>query len=215
MIELLVVIAIVSILAAILFPVFQTVRENARRAVCLSNVRQIGLAYTMYQQDNDESFPLTTDDASSWTDQCQPYIQTRAIYRCPDDQSTNWDAPLAFQRRRSSYFLNLYISGTGGFGNLALIDKPAQVIYLAESLKNATNDHFHPADWGDTSEDGDTPGSGWNPATETPIDLDTTRHQGGATYGYVDGHAKWARFSSLWFQDIPHHIYAGSFDPRQ
>ena len=58
LIELLVVIAIITILAAILFPVFSRARENARRASCLSNAKQMGLAMLQYAQDNDEKFPI-------------------------------------------------------------------------------------------------------------------------------------------------------------
>ena len=57
LIELLVVIAIISILAAILFPVFAQAREKARAISCASNMRQIGIAVIMYLQDNDERFP--------------------------------------------------------------------------------------------------------------------------------------------------------------
>jgi prepilin-type N-terminal cleavage/methylation domain-containing protein/prepilin-type processing-associated H-X9-DG protein len=58
LIELLVVIAIIAILAAILFPVFARARENARRASCMSNLKQIGLGTMMYVQDYDERYPL-------------------------------------------------------------------------------------------------------------------------------------------------------------
>ncbi len=51
LIELLVVIAIIAILAAILFPVFAQAREAARKTSCLSNTKQLGLAYMMYLQD--------------------------------------------------------------------------------------------------------------------------------------------------------------------
>jgi len=54
LIELLVVVSIIAILAAILFPVFQGVRENARRTVCASNLKQLGLAWILYAQDYDE-----------------------------------------------------------------------------------------------------------------------------------------------------------------
>jgi prepilin-type N-terminal cleavage/methylation domain-containing protein/prepilin-type processing-associated H-X9-DG protein len=57
LIELLVVIAIISILAAILFPVFAQAREKARAISCLSNQKQIGLALLQYLQDNDDQYP--------------------------------------------------------------------------------------------------------------------------------------------------------------
>ena len=57
LIELLVVIAIIAILAAILFPVFARARENARRASCMSNLKQIGLGLMQYTQDYDEKYP--------------------------------------------------------------------------------------------------------------------------------------------------------------
>ncbi|NIR00098.1 MAG: DUF1559 domain-containing protein, partial [Gemmatimonadales bacterium] len=56
LIELLVVIAIIGILAAMVFPVFARARESARRAVCLSNVKNIALAINMYLGDFD-AFP--------------------------------------------------------------------------------------------------------------------------------------------------------------
>ena len=56
LIELLVVIAIIGILAAMVFPVFARARESARKAVCLSNVKNIALAIQMYLADNNDTF---------------------------------------------------------------------------------------------------------------------------------------------------------------
>jgi len=70
LIELLVVIAIIAILAAILFPVFSQAREKARGISCLSNDKQMGLAFVMYVQDYDEMFPLSCGniaDGGLWT----------------------------------------------------------------------------------------------------------------------------------------------------
>ncbi|MBC8141474.1 MAG: DUF1559 domain-containing protein [Armatimonadetes bacterium] len=85
LIELLVVIAIIAILAAILFPVFAKARSKARQAACISNMKQIGLAFMQYVQDYDETLPSfrtvpTGGDWWSsrmltWKDNVQPYIK--------------------------------------------------------------------------------------------------------------------------------------------
>src|SRR5262245_57150515 len=72
LIELLVVIAIIAILAAILFPVFARAREQARKATCLSNLRQMGTAVTMYVQDYDETYPIANQEADRIPNQ-QPH----------------------------------------------------------------------------------------------------------------------------------------------
>jgi prepilin-type N-terminal cleavage/methylation domain-containing protein/prepilin-type processing-associated H-X9-DG protein len=63
LIELLVVIAIIGILAAMLFPVFARARESARKIQCLSNVKNIALAFQMYLTDYDRFPPYLTDSA--------------------------------------------------------------------------------------------------------------------------------------------------------
>lgn len=57
LIELLVVIAIICLLVAILFPVFESARDKARAATCMSNMKQIGAAMLQYTADNDSFYP--------------------------------------------------------------------------------------------------------------------------------------------------------------
>ena len=101
LIELLVVIAIIAILAAILFPAYQTARENARKTACASNMRQIGLGLIQYEQDFDETLPdgwmgnvgyqdstlATNGVAYKWMDAVYPYVKSTQVFTCPDDTS--------------------------------------------------------------------------------------------------------------------------------
>jgi prepilin-type N-terminal cleavage/methylation domain-containing protein len=76
LIELLVVIAIISILAAILFPVFAQARESGRQTVCSSNMRQMGMAMRMYLSDYDDVwFPaVTVSDVGPNFGRFQPWL---------------------------------------------------------------------------------------------------------------------------------------------
>jgi len=87
LIELLVVIAIIAILAAILFPVFARAREKGRTASCQSNLKQLGIAFAMYVQDYDDTFPLRyqydgpsgATTAITWHARLVPYIKNSQV----------------------------------------------------------------------------------------------------------------------------------------
>ena len=109
LIELLTVISLIAILAAILFPVFGQAREKARQSTCASNLRQSGIAISLYAQDNDDRYPIASDSIDRyiylWTpsteeeprvrqlqktmpilrDILNPYIKEKNIWRCPSD----------------------------------------------------------------------------------------------------------------------------------
>ncbi len=92
LIELLVVIAIIAILAAMLLPVLSKARELGYRSLCLSNMKQIGLAYHMYGGENDEFVPLWERDVntffwSEWYMLYSPYISSDLLH--PDKARTN------------------------------------------------------------------------------------------------------------------------------
>lgn len=199
LLELLVVIAIIAILAAVLFPVFAQAREKARQASCLSKQKQLAQALLMYAQDYDEQFALIRGQ-QSWVYQAQPYLKSFALLRCASDRSVNWARePVVFSTafRVTSYTLNGFLAQSP-YTNLAVIDKPASLVLLAESATNFRENYFHAHLW---------PNRHWVAATNLPDDLQTDRHAGGLTVAYLDGHAKWVR----WSQSYP----AGDFDPRR
>jgi prepilin-type N-terminal cleavage/methylation domain-containing protein/prepilin-type processing-associated H-X9-DG protein len=103
LIELLVVIAVIVIVAAILFPVFAQARERARQTACVSNLRQLGAAITMYGADYDEQmcpmYLYTLPGQAEcwwWQDLLRPYTHNEAIFTCPSASphlTWNWRRP--------------------------------------------------------------------------------------------------------------------------
>jgi prepilin-type N-terminal cleavage/methylation domain-containing protein/prepilin-type processing-associated H-X9-DG protein len=143
LIELLVVIAIIAILAAILFPVFSRVRENARRSSCQSNLKQIGLGIMQYTQDYDERYVPTATSLRNWGQLTQPYIRSIQVFVCPSNPNANTgsmasggDTSVPVTPR--SYALSYHIGRPGGAAGNALslmaISSPSQKVLVSEQL---------------------------------------------------------------------------------
>ncbi len=148
LVELLVVIAIISVLAAILFPVFASAREKARQITCASNVRQLGLGFLQYQQDNDEDLPdgIYPSQAVSyngliWAGPIYPYVKSPGVFACPDDpvsprtvtlagaSVTLYPVSYAYNSNlMSSYYMN---------GVSSRLTSPAKTVMLCETTAAA------------------------------------------------------------------------------
>lgn len=176
LIELLVVIAIIALLAAILFPVFARARENARRASCQSNLKQIALGVKQYSQDYDEKFPIetvtTSDPNIGWAGTIQPYVKSEQIFQCP---SSTTPPPTAATLTGSSGRLNdpnftdYYYNYNLGDQNEAILAYSSNTVMLGDGLGGA-------ADYNRTS-----------------TDNGGQRHFEGGNYAFADGHVKWLK----------------------
>lgn len=215
MIELLVVIAIFAVLAALLFPAFARAKDTAKGSVCLSNSRQMGLAATLYMNDNDDFFPLDSHSGSgsSWFETLTQYSRTKLLWRCPSDPSVNFEQPLqgSQSKRLTSYGTNYYAtpeipgepSTTRGFNTLTKVVNPAGTGYIAELSVNNIQEHFHPGYWYRNNDQGLT--------LDPKKELIRLIHVGRSNFVFMDGHAKSLVFESLFSGDGR----VDRFDPRR
>jgi prepilin-type N-terminal cleavage/methylation domain-containing protein/prepilin-type processing-associated H-X9-DG protein len=192
LIELLVVIAIIAILAAILFPVFAQARERARQVGCLSNMKQLGTAFTMYMQDYDGRLPGGAPYSShpgwgdwvgmtKWGGPCTaqnpmrpedgslfPYVKNLGVYICPSATVTK-----AF---RLSYSVNCHLTTPfQQYTEAQMADTAVGVsglVLLIDESKSLNDGYF---------------------CGDNPADIPEVVHTGGANYLFADGHAKFYR----------------------
>jgi prepilin-type N-terminal cleavage/methylation domain-containing protein/prepilin-type processing-associated H-X9-DG protein len=272
LIELLVVIAIIAILAAILFPVFAQARDKARQTSCISNQKQLGLAFAQYTQDYDELFPIAAAyscavtgtcwmynynvqtpynwrtsqkgqgrelaAAQYWANTLQPYVKNYGVYVCPSCpvvRNVGIDADYAspvVPPVPSSYTMNGLLNSY----SLASVVAPSTLPVVWEgrgkdarlgfSFANPSlicNDGTQPCYYKPATNPG-TParqcaagngGQGAMYVIQNAAGTNVTMyiHSGGATFLYVDTHAKWHKLGNADKHYDPYVNYDASGNP--
>lgn len=158
-VELLVVIGIIALLMSMLFPVLRSARQTAERAKCASNLRQLGLAFQMYTNDNRQWLPdwsgwhvyphdTSPEDSGGlgWVEKMTPYLSpTSEVYHCP-----------SFPAKFYNYFIEAEWDGLNGRHSMKFSDVKMSSRFVLSG--DCTQQQLYPPPYGtgsNTTDDDD------------------------------------------------------------
>ena len=217
LIELLVVIAIISLIAAILFPVFAAAKDSAKRTSALSNLKQIGTALQLYLADNDDTIPFHFPVSPTWpgyddilffagpggySTTFAPYLPNRDVWFSADDRLS--------VKGYTSFTFNEQLAFAWP---LSEIPRPSEAIYATDRTDVDPLSQQHPFDtyawWQFTDTVPFTEASlpGKIDPVSVAAQIDPIRYIGGtAIYLFLDSHAAAMNFYRTW-GDASHNLH--------
>ena len=218
LIELLVVIAIIAILAAMLLPSLGRAKGSAHRIACLNNLKQLGLAATMYSEEQAGTLPPRLGN-ERWPFFFQSYYQNTSLLRCPADGPQPPASDITYSNQcpadamPRSYFMNAwndyfkstlsdadfqaYMAATSPRGyKPSVAPRPSETILFGE--KRSLSFHFYMDLW----EVGSSPEFPGVKLGNDETELEQGRHEGrgpttrsgGSNYQMLDGSARFIKY---------------------
>jgi prepilin-type N-terminal cleavage/methylation domain-containing protein len=204
LIELLVVVAIIAIMAGILLPVFAEAKKSAQCTCCQSNLKQLGLAISLYTRDNNGRYPKQPEDSdklgfgvanwkdptakANWARSIEPYVKNGRIPVCPCSKKfSNCRTNCKMMASGVSYPISYFANGllmTDGISE-STITKPSDTILLQCCGQAWNRSMLAPYRDANTQQ--------W----ESYVENDWAVHAGGSTLAYTDGRVQWKRHEEL------------------